>query len=241
VSSGAYVAASGVSNRLEQLDRLAADIANATTAGYKGQQTSTAAAERESFDDVLQSAIDVTEGRTRIDMRSGTLASTGRDLDVAIEGDGFFVIETPNGERYTRSGHFTRRSDGTLVTADDYPVMGEGGPIQIPANVAVQFTDDGTVRSGAQALGKLRVVDIGDSRSLERTGQASFKMPAGSSPAPAGNAQVRGGMLEQSNVSVVDRVAQLVGVTRSYDALNRGVSVMMNDVAGRAIQELGRR
>ncbi len=241
MSSGAYVAVSGISNRMEQLDRLAADIANATTPGYKGQQTSTTAAEREAFGDVLQSAIDVTEGRTRIDMRTGTMMPTGRDLDVAIDGQGFFVIDTPAGPRYTRAGHFARRADGTLVTADNHPVLGEGGPIRIPANVPVQFTEDGTVRAGAQALGKLRVVDIGDPRLLQRAGNSSFRMPDGENPAAVDNPQVRGAMLEQSNVSVVDRVAQLVNVTRSYDSLNRGISVLMNDVAGRAIQELGRR
>lgn len=241
MSSGAYVAVSGISNRLERLDQLASDIANATTAGYKGQQSSTTAAERESFGDVLQSAIDVTGGRTRIDMRGGMLVPTGRDLDAAVDGGGFFVVESPNGPRYTRNGHFSRRADGTLVTADDNPVLGQGGPIQIPANVAVQFGEDGTVRSGAQVLGRLQVVDIGDPRSLERTGQASFKMPDGELPTPTPNARVRGGMLEQSNVSVVDRVAQMVSVTRSYDSLTRGVSTLMNDVAGRAIQELGRR
>ena len=241
MSSGAYVAVSGITNRLAQLDQLAADIANATTPGYKGQQSSTAAAERESFGDALQSAIDVTEGRTKIDMRSGTLMPTGRDLDAAIDGDGFFVADTPSGPRYTRNGHFSRRADGTLITADDNPVLGESGPIQIPANVAVSFTEDGTIRAGAQVLGRLKVVTVDDSRLLERTGASSFKLPDGESPSPADNPTIRGAMLEQSNVSVIDRIAQVVAVSRSYDSLNRGISVLMNDIGQKAITELGRR
>ncbi len=241
MSSGAYVAVSGISNRLAQLDRLAADIANATTPGYKGQQSSTASSGRDSFDSALQSAIDVTEGSTKIDMRAGTLIPTGRDLDAAIEGDGFFVVETQSGVRYTRNGHFARRADGTLVTTDDSAVQGESGPIQVPGNVAVQVTEDGTVRAGAQVVGRLKIVNIEDSRKLERTGAASFRLPEGESPSSVDRPIVRGGMLEQSNVSVIDRIAQVVAVSRSYDALSRGVSVLENDLSQRAITELGRR
>src|SRR5262245_21577962 len=101
-----YVALSGLRARVGELDRLAADIANVGTAGYKGERESRAAAVRETFGDALQTAIDATSGGTRIDMTAGAIAPTGRSLDVAAEGPGFFVVSTPEGPRYTRNGHF---------------------------------------------------------------------------------------------------------------------------------------
>src|SRR5690349_21974896 len=106
---GVYSALSGMRSRLEDLDRLASDLANVGTSGYKTERGATVAAERPSFRAVLDSAVDVTPGGTRLDFRPGTLQTTGRDMDAAIEGAGFFAISTPDGERYTRNGSFVRR------------------------------------------------------------------------------------------------------------------------------------
>ena len=118
MSSGAYVALSGLQARAEQLNRLAGDLANIGTAGYKAERGTTAAAERpaDAFGNALKSAIDVAEGPRSIDMHAGVVTTTGRDLDLAIDGRGFFVIDTPEGVRYTRNGHFTRRADNVLAT-----------------------------------------------------------------------------------------------------------------------------
>ena len=102
-----YIALSGMRSRLDQLDRLASDIANVGTTGYKSERAGDSQADRPHFSNVLQSAIDVTSGTRRLDLRPGTMASTGRDLDMAVEGPGFFVIDTPAGPRYTRNGHFS--------------------------------------------------------------------------------------------------------------------------------------
>src|SRR3954452_16157129 len=111
---GSYSALSGMRARLDELDRLAADLANVNTSGYKVERAGTRAVERDEFAAQLESAVDVVEGKPKIDFRPGVIATTGRDLDVAIEGRGFFVVETAAGERYTRNGGFTRRSDGVL-------------------------------------------------------------------------------------------------------------------------------
>jgi len=116
MAGGAYTALSGLRTRQEQLDRVAADLANVNTAGYKSERVTTIAAERADFSRALQSAVDVTPGPGRLDMRSGMITPTGRELDFALEGGGFFTVETPQGVRYTRNGQFDRRADGTLVT-----------------------------------------------------------------------------------------------------------------------------
>ena len=239
MSGGAYSALSGMLTRIGELDRLAGDLANVGTAGYKTERAARVAAERDQrFRLALDSAVDVTDGERRVDFRSGSLATTGRDLDLAIDGRGFFVIQTPNGQRYTRNGSFTRRADGLLTTAEGEPVLGEGGQIRLaPGKITVD--EDGTIRTGATIAGKLRIVEL-DEKGIDRESGARFWAVMGSTPRP-GTGKVIGGALEQANVGVVDRMVALTEIKRSFEALQRGATVLMNDVDGRAISELGRR
>jgi flagellar basal-body rod protein FlgF len=241
MAGGSYVALSGLRTRIEQLDRISADIANAGTAGYKNERVTTVEAQRPDFGQVLQSAIDVTAAPGLIDFRNGSIESTGRDLDVALEGRGFFVVDTPGGPRYTRNGQFSRRADGTLVTADGYEVQGDRGPIRLGEG-RVSFEADGTVRTDGGVAGTLKIVDFGDYVALRREDGARFRPDAANVPQEAAaTTRVRGGALEGSNVALAERMVQLTEVARSFDALQRGLSMLMNDVDLRAISELGRR
>ena len=239
MSSGAYSALSGMRARLEELDRLAFDLANVSTSGYKTERAAKSAAERDQFATMLESAVDVVSSGTKIDFSSGSIATTGRDLDVAVDGRGFFEVETTRGLRYTRNGGFQRRADGVLATADGEPVMGDGGPITVGTG-AVSISPDGTVKSGNAIVGRLRVVDFASERDLIRESGSRFKALAGAEPEEM-EPRVIGGALEQSNVSVVDRMTALTELTRGFEALQKGVSVLMNDLDSRVISELGRK
>src|SRR5436190_788410 len=166
---GAYSALSGMQARLADLDRLASDIANIGTSGYKTERGATVAAERPSFRAVLDSAVDVTTGGTRLDFRPGTIGTTGRDLDAAIEGAGFFAVSTPDGERYTRNGSFVRRSDGVLTTGDGFAAMQAGGtaPIRVGTGT-ISIAEDGTVKAGEVVAGKLKLVSFESESDIER-------------------------------------------------------------------------
>jgi flagellar basal body rod protein FlgG len=240
---GAYAALSGMQNRLEDLDRLASDLANIGTSGYKTERAASVAAERPSFRAVLDSAVDVTGGATRLDLRPGTIGTTGRDLDAAIEGNGFFVVTTANGERYTRNGSFVRRADGVLTAADGSPVVGVGagaaGQIKIGTG-QISISDDGTVKAGDVVAGKLKLVSFASEDDLERESGTRFRAKAGTTPT-ASTAKVMGGSLEQSNVTMVDRMVALTETQRSFEGLQRGISVLMNEIDAKAIAELGRR
>jgi flagellar basal body rod protein FlgG len=225
--------------RLEELDRLAFDLANVSTAGYKTERGAKRAAERDEFAAELDSAVDVMSSGTRIDMRPGLIATTKRDLDAAIEGPGFFEIETSAGLRYTRNGSFHRRSDGVLTTVEGDPVMGDGGPITVGTG-PITIAPDGTIRAGDTTAGRVRVVTFAAEGDLIRESGTRFRALTGAQPEET-DARVVGGALEQSNVSVVDRMAQLTELTRAFEALQRGVTVMMNDLDSRVISELGRR
>jgi len=239
MAGGIYVALSGMRARFEQLDRLAADLANAETAGYKAERGGTAAVNRP-FASVLDAAVDTAPTPPKIDFRAGMVADTGRDLDMAIDGSGFFVVETPGGPRYTRNGHFQRRADGTLTTSDGMVVSGENGPIKLGSGTAT-VKADGTVVSGGTPAGKLQVVNFDDTLTLSRAEAGRFRAADGVTPKPVAARMVRGGALEQSNVSVVERMAHLTEVSRSFDALRRGLSLIANDIDAKAISELGRR
>jgi flagellar basal body rod protein FlgG len=225
--------------RLETLDRLASDIANAGTAGYKAERSATSEATRQQFGAELQSAIDVVSGRSELDLRPGTQAPTGRNLDLAVEGTGFFEIETTSGPRYTRNGRFSRRDDGVLATPDGEAVMGESGPIALGAG-AVEVDTDGTVRHAGAVAGRLKLVEFQKGAALTRETALRVRND-GDTPTDVEQPVIRAGALEQSNVSIVDRLAELTTASRNFEALQRALSVLMNDVDSRAITELGRR
>lgn len=238
MAGGHYIALSGMRARLDELDRLSADIANAGTSGYKTERTTDAQAERPRFENVLQTAIDVMPGGRKLNLSSGPINTTGRDLDFAIEGSGFFVVQTAGGPRYTRNGRFGVSAAGTLVTEDGAEVLGDGGPITLPKG-PVSVDIDGTIRSGEAVAGKLQVVQFEDPSTLSRESGVTFRTDA--QPTPAVNVSVKGGALEESNVSVVERVAELTNVTRSFEALQKALTLLMNDIDGRAVDQLGRR
>jgi flagellar basal-body rod protein FlgF len=242
MAGGTYAALSGLRTRLEQLDRLAGDIANAKTAGYKAERVTTRAAERPDFGRALQAAVDVTPGAGHLDFRPGSMEKTGRDLDFALEGRGFFVIDTPQGTRYTRNGNFSLTADGTVVTADGFAVQTAKGPLKVGrTDGPVSVADDGTVSVGTTAAGKLRIVDFDDYSELQREELGRFRAPSATTPVDADAATVRSGMLEASNVSVVDRMVALTEVARGFEALQRGLTILSTELDGRAITELGRR
>src|SRR5262245_29268429 len=239
MSGSQYIALSGLRARVDDLDRLADDIANVGTSGYKGQREARASAERAVFADTLATAIDTTFGGQRLDVSAGAFAMTGRDLDVAIDGDGFFVVETASGPRYTRNGHFTMGADRKLIAEDGAVVRGEGGPITLGEG-DIRIDEDGTIWTGDQQAGKLAVVTFDRPDQLVREQGARLRAD-GQTAKPANVTVVRGGALEQSNVSMAGRLAELTTVQRSFEALQKAIGMLMNDVDGRAIDHLGRR
>lgn len=239
MSGGYYIALSGMRTRLDQLDRLADEIANAGTAGYKGERTGYVNAPREAFDQALATAIDVSTGSKSLDTRPGDVIDTGRDLDLAVGGDGFLTVQTPDGTRYTRNGHLMRSTDGMLTTQDGSVVLGTSGPIKLGPG-EISFDKDGTVKAGKTIAGKLAIVHFDNPKQLARQG-GSLLRADGMEAKPIAAADVHGGSLEESNVSTSERIAELTNVARTFEALQKAISVMLNDVDGRTIDSLGRR
>ena len=235
---GVYSALSGMQSRLEALERVAADLANTGTAGYKTERGARFAAERD-FATQLQSAVDVSRGGTRTDLSPGTIAHTGNDLDVAIDGEGFFAIQTGGVVRYTRSGNFTRRTDGVLATMKGEPLLdAEYKPIKLGAG-RLRIDGDGTISADDAPAGRISVWQIDERELLRDTGML-FRPVPGAKARPA-EAPLVPKSLEQANVSMADRMTSIVDISRSFEALQKGISVLLNDIDSRAIAELGRK
>lgn len=242
MSGGYYIALSGMRSRLDQLDRLSEDLANASTVGFKGERTAKSHVPRPAFEDALETAIDVTTGRRNLDMQRGNVVPTGRALDLALQGENFLAVQTENGVRYTRNGQLSRTSDGRLMTSDGAAVMGEDGPLKIEEKGDITIGDDGSVRVGKEVKGKLSVVSFLDPTQLTREGGALLRAPEGMLPIAAeGEGVVASGAIEESNVSVVERMGELTDLSRSFGAMQKALSVLMNEIDGRAIESLGRR
>lgn len=234
MSSGIYTAAAGAIAQSQALDTTANNIANATTVGFRGH--------RVLFREALAAARspDITPmaaGTGSIDNLAGAITTTGNPLDLALEGDGFFAVTTPNGPRYTRAGNFQISSDRTLVTADGFPVRATGGTsiTMPPSATAIDVAANGAITVDGNPLATLELARFAPTQ-LRREGNTLYA--ATGDPMSGDPPRVRAGMLESSNVNVVRGVVDLVRVSRSYESLMRVIQGY-HDVESRAARDLG--
>ena len=229
-----------------ELDVVANNIANINTTGYK--------ADGSLFEQFLSSAARGDQTGSRVsfvrdrgtwhDMSPGPIEQTGNPLNVAIDGKGFLVVQTPRGERYTRNGALQINGTGQLVTSDGNPVLGDAGPIVLqPSDRQVTISRDGTisVREGASNTdslrGKLRVVAFDDSKPLQKDGSSTFVSPDGTAPQPAKAASLLQGSIEKSNVRGVVEMSRMIEITRSYTQI-ANILQQQHDLGTAAIDKL---
>lgn len=224
-----------------QMDVVAHNVANINTTGFKAEQllfeeyTMPVARDR-TFPNLDQPLSYVQDWATIHDMTGGTTIQTGNDLDVALNGDGFFAVQTPAGERWTRAGSFQISNNGTLVDLSGNPVLGLAGPIQFgPDEVGITIAADGMISSSAGARGQLRIVEFDNPQALVREGSNLF---SGGTPDPNTNTRAMQGHLERSNVSGVSEMAELIRVTRAYESI-ASLTQKQDELRRSAIQRLG--
>jgi flagellar basal-body rod protein FlgG len=163
-----------------------------------------------------------------MDFTGGSIRETGRSLDVALAGDGFLVVQTPRGERYTRSGALTLDNAGQLVTAQGDLVIGESGPITIrPGEVSI--AEDGSISAGGQVMDKLKLVQFQNPReALMKEGDSLFVATGTGQPQEAPQARVQQGMLESSNINAIEEMAAMMQNNREFESLQRSITQMMS-------------
>ena len=244
---GLYTAASGMVTAMRRLSVVTNDLANAQTTGYKQERTATTTfAQQLVFEEAARAnsgergplGLSNVAEEPELDLSQGSLEASGRTLDLALEGTGLFVVQTPNGTRYTRDGSFTRDAQGNLVTNDGAAVMGEGGPIQLPDG-ELSISPDGTIAVDGAPFARLRLVEFGLDQPLRRIGKNLLEPKDGGEPALAVATNVRQGFLEASNVDLTGAQTSMLELQRAYEANQRMIQYQ-DDMMARAVNDIAR-
>jgi flagellar basal-body rod protein FlgF len=232
-----YKALSGAIAQMRKLEVASQDLANVNTSGYKGQ--------RLAFNEVLAARLPagtrsggfVAVGNQRTNFSQGEHQGTGNPFHLAIDGEGYFVVDTPRGERYTRSGGFTLSADGTVITPQGEPLLGEGGALQVTGG-KMEIAMDGTVRSENGEVGKLRIVRFLDDQRVAKEGANLLRSEPPNVEDIAAPRVVQGN-LEQSNVSPIDSMVSMITIQRQFEAYERAMK-LMDGATQKMIAEAGR-
>lgn len=220
---------SSVNALMQELDIITHNLANSSTVGYKRRCNAFSKSLEAQQSGIAPQAPAGIDLQTMFDFSQGNVIETGRPLDFAVCGKGFFVIETPQGPLYTRNGMFQTNQNGQVVDSQGRNVAGESGPITIPNDVGlsqVNVANDGSVSASGVVIGKFRVVDFGDNeKNLLPAGLNCFRMPDENiRPVDAEHTIVKQGYQESSNVRMVDELVGMITVSRLYEANMKFVS-----------------
>lgn len=220
--SGTESARRGASIQLVRMDAISNNLANLGTAGFKRDTLS--------FDQVLGMTIktDISEGDTR---------QTGNDLDLAIEGDGFFKVETPSGVRYTRNGRLSLNSEGVIVTPSGNPVLGDGGPITA-SGTNITVGQDGKVQVDGSDVGTFSLVHFGSPAKLKKEGDSNYTYE-GADIETAEESTIKQGFIEEPNVNATEEMVQMMEIVRIFEACQKVISTI-GDANGKLINDVGK-
>lgn len=241
MNRGMYPLLSGGIAQEMRLEMISHNLSNINTIGYKKDRSIF-----KSFFPTINAAD--TEGpflgkdkafvlydRSMIDFTGGPVRNTGNKLDLAINGDGFFVIEKAGDTRYTRNGSFSLDEQGRIVTRNGDLVLGEGGPILLPeGNITVD--EKGTVNVGNEEVGRLRVVSLTNQEDLKKEGESLI---LGGAEHPSEDFTIMQGALEQSNVNAIEEMASMIEVLRSYESYQKVIQTM-DEINSRSASDIGR-
>ena len=236
MDNAGYVGLTKQMGLLRELNSVANNIANMNTNGFR-REGAVFAEHIAALQNDEPSLSMSTLSRHYIDMSAGEFTITDSPLDVAIDGDGFFLLETPAGERLTRDGAFSLNAERELINSQNYRVLDEsGGAITVPQSAKnITVSEDGSVFADGQPVAKLGVV-IADPAGLVRVGANMFEAQSGYETAE--NPQVRQGVVEGSNVNAIEEMARLIEVQRAYQS-SKNFTDDENERITRTIRTLG--
>jgi len=232
-----YVAMTGAAETLRAQTVNNHNLANVSTTGFRADL---AAFQRRAVDGTgFASRVYATNGTVGWDKSSGALLSTGRDLDVAINGPGWIAVQGADGkEAYTRAGNLQVDATGQLLTATGQPVMGDGGPINIPPYSSIFFARDGSISIVAQGqapdttatVDRIKLVNPADA-DIQRSDDGLFRMKNGSAAEPDANVQISSGTLESSNVNTAEAMVNMIELSRQFEMQVKAIRTAEDNAA----------
>jgi len=233
MSDGIYTAVSGAIARQVHLDTVSHNLANVETPGYRARSVR--------FEELL---VDRATGMSQvqvknddIDLSPGISEGTENPFDVAIEGDGFFTVDTGAGVGLTRAGRFRADDQGNLVTLEGYKVLNPNGqPVMVPPNSDFYVDDTGNVWDDIGIVDQLNLVSLTEGSTLTPMGPSSFKLAKGGTE--ASSATVRQGFIERANVNPVESMTELITLQRHFDAMQKLIQTF-STIDSRAARDLG--
>ena len=241
MGSGYYAACTALVARQQAMDTIANNLANASTVGYRAEKTvfsSVLADANNSNSSALDRAINQygVLGDTTLNLSQGALQKTGNELDVAIQGPGYFVVQTANGEVYTRNGGFQVSGKGQLITQSGDPVMGDAGEItMLPGKVSI--SSDGTISVNGAVSGKLKIVEFPSSAKISSKGTNYYSADSDQAQ-ESPTSDIRQGFLESSNVNPILGMVELVTAQRSAEMMQRALNMFNAEMDKTATQDL---
>ena len=218
-----YTAMTGAKHALEQQATTSHNLANAATTGFRAQIDQFRAVPVQGA--ILPTRAFVVDSTTGSDFRSGVIQQTGRDLDVAVQGDGWISVQAADGsEAYTRNGSLKMDENGVLLTGSGLTVLGDGGPLTIPPgrNIAIakdgtiSLVPDGSAATGLTSVGRLKLVNP-PAADLVRGDDGLFRLKDGQAADADSKVTLVSGALESSNVNVVDAMVNMISLARAFD------------------------
>ena len=225
-----------------KLDIIANNMANMNTAGFKGdslkfEEYLAPVAKLERFKAGDQGVKYVADPLMVRDMSAGSHRITGRELDVAISSEGWMVVNSPQGERFTKNGQFKLSGDGTLVTSEGYPVMGDGGAITFEAGETnIVIGKDGTIATSQGTKDKLRMVTFEHPENMSKEGNSLYA--SDETPGSSDKITITQGAYETSNVQSMKQMTEMIETVRAYASVSKMIEAT-DDTRGKAIQQLG--
>jgi flagellar basal body rod protein FlgG len=238
MSSGKYGAISGAVARMQMLDNISVHLAAAKTPGYKKGMVTFEATLGEASSGLATRATNYSRLTTpKIDFTPGHIEYSGDTLDLAINGEGFFQIQLPDGSfGFTRKGNFQLNGEGKLVDTNGYPVMGTGGELTLPGP-DVDISTDGSIWSGDEKVGQVALFRFADTSVLQRAGNEMFKASDGRQPEALPNPQMIQRNLEASNIDMMRSMVKMTTNLRAFEATQKALKIY-SDMDGKAA-ELG--
>lgn len=237
-----YIALSRQMTLRREMDIIANNIANSETAGFKVESAMVKvdpSNKAKMIDGPKSLKFVIDDGIIR-DFSQGSLRQTGGTFDLAVEGQGFFKIQTADGDRYTRDGRFTMSPEGRLTTQAGDPVVGAGGEIVVnPEDGAVNIAPDGVVSQNGEQIGKIDLFAFADLSALSKEGNNLLRNTSNVEPQVATAASVRQGMLEGSNVNAISQITRMIEVSRSYESATKTIE-QSSELSRRSVERLGR-